>query len=249
MSRIGKLPIHIPQGVTVAVSPDNTVTVKGPKGQLSQQVSADLTVTVEENEVHVARHTEDKEHKAQHGLYRALLHNMVVGVSEGYTIKQELVGVGFRANAEGQVLELGLGYSHSIFLQLPAEVKVTAVTEKRANPIITLESCDKQLIGQVAAKIRSFRKPEPYKGKGIRFVGEVVRRKAGKTLLSVSSLCKEIAEKKGNKTEQAAFVGAAVAEKAKAAGIEAVVFDRNGYLYHGRVKALADAARNGGLNF
>ena len=170
MSRIGKLPIHIPQGVTVAVSPDNTVTVKGPKGQLSQQVSADLTVTVE-----------DKEHKAQHGLYRALLHNMVVGVSEGYTIKQELVGVGFRANAEGQVLELGLGYSHSIFLQLPAEVKVTAVTEKRANPIITLESCDKQLIGQVAAKIRSFRKPEPYKGKGIRFVGEVVRRKAGKS--------------------------------------------------------------------
>ena len=163
MSRIGKLPIHIPQGVTVAVSPDNTVTVKGPKGQLSQQVSADLTVTVEENEVHVARHTEDKEHKAQHGLYRALLHNMVVGVSEG------------------QVLELGLGYSHSIFLQLPAEVKVTAVTEKRANPIITLESCDKQLIGQVAAKIRSFRKPEPYKGKGIRFVGEVVRRKAGKS--------------------------------------------------------------------
>ena len=161
MSRIGKLPIHIPQGVTVAVSPDNTVTVKGPKGQLSQQVSADLTVTVEEN--------------------RALLHNMVVGVSEGYTIKQELVGVGFRANAEGQVLELGLGYSHSIFLQLPAEVKVTAVTEKRANPIITLESCDKQLIGQVAAKIRSFRKPEPYKGKGIRFVGEVVRRKAGKS--------------------------------------------------------------------
>lgn len=181
MSRIGKLPIHIPQGVTVAVSPDNTVTVKGPKGQLSQQVSADLTVTVEENEVHVARHTEDKEHKAQHGLYRALLHNMVVGVSEGYTIKQELVGVGFRANAEGQVLELGLGYSHFIFLQLPAEVKVTAVTEKRANPIITLESCDKQLIGQVAAKIRSFRKPEPYKGKGIRFVGEVVRRKAGKS--------------------------------------------------------------------
>ena len=126
--------------------------------------------------MHVARHTEDKEHKAQHGLYRALLHNMVVGVSEGYTIKQELVGVGFRANAEGQVLELGLGYSHSIFL-----VKVTAVTEKRANPIITLESCDKQLIGQVAAKIRSFRKPEPYKGKGIRFVGEVVRRKAGKS--------------------------------------------------------------------
>ena len=149
MSRIGKLPIHIPQGVTVAVSPDNTVTVKGPKGQLSQQVSKDLTVTVDEENVHVARHTEDKEHKAMHGLYRALIHNMVVGVSEGYTIKQELVGVGYRANADGQILELGLGYSHSIFLQLPDEVKVSAVTEKRANPIITLESCDKQLIGQV----------------------------------------------------------------------------------------------------
>ena len=182
MSRIGKLPIHIPQGVTVAVSPDNTVTVKGPKGQLSQKVSSDLTVAIEGNEVHVQRHTEDKEHKAQHGLYRALLHNMVVGVSEGYTIKQELVGVGFRANAERPgALNWGLGYSHSIFLQLPAEVKVSAVTEKRANPIITLESCDKQLIGQVAAKIRSFRKPEPYKGKGIRFVGEEVRRKAGKS--------------------------------------------------------------------
>lgn len=181
MSRIGRLPIHIPHGVTVAVAPDNTVTVKGPKGVLSQKVSSDLTVNVEGDVVHVVRHTEDKEHKALHGLYRSLLHNMVVGVSEGYTIKQELVGVGFRANADGQVLELGLGYSHSIFLMVPAEVKVTAVTEKRSNPIITLESCDKQLIGQVAAKIRSFRKPEPYKGKGIRFVGEEVRRKAGKS--------------------------------------------------------------------
>jgi len=181
MSRIGKLPIHIPQGVTVAVSPDNTVTVKGPKGELSQKVSEDLTVTVDETNVHVERHTEDKNHKAMHGLYRSLIHNMVVGVSEGYKIQQELVGVGYRANAEGNVLELGLGYSHAIFLQLPPEVKVSAVTEKRANPIITLESCDKQLIGQVAAKIRSFRKPEPYKGKGIRFVGEQVRRKAGKS--------------------------------------------------------------------
>ncbi|MCX4291984.1 MAG: 50S ribosomal protein L6 [Odoribacter sp.] len=181
MSRIGKLPIHIPQGVTVAVSPDNTVTVKGPKGELSQKVSEDLTVTVDETNVHVERHTEDKNHKAMHGLYRSLIHNMVVGVSEGYKIQQELVGVGYRANAEGNVLELGLGYSHAIFLQLPPEVKVSAVTEKRANPIITLECCDKQLIGQVAAKIRSFRKPEPYKGKGIRFVGEQVRRKAGKS--------------------------------------------------------------------
>lgn len=181
MSRIGKLPIHIPQGVTVAVSPDNTVTVKGPKGQLMQKVSEDLTVTVDEHNVHIARHTEDKEHKAAHGLYRALIHNMVVGVSEGYKIQQELIGVGYRANSEGQVLELGLGYSHSIFLEMPTEVKVSALTEKRANPIITLESCDKQLIGQVAAKIRSFRRPEPYKGKGIRFVGEQVRRKAGKS--------------------------------------------------------------------
>lgn len=181
MSRIGKLPIDIPQGVTVAVSPDNTVTIQGPKGKLSQKVNPELTVTVGEKEVLLARHTEDKEHKAQHGLYRALLHNMVVGVSEGYVIKQELVGVGFRASNDGQILELGLGYSHAIFLEMPAEIKLTAVTEKRANPIITLESCDKQLIGQVAAKIRSFRKPEPYKGKGIRFVGEQVRRKAGKS--------------------------------------------------------------------
>ena len=181
MSRIGKLPINIPQGVTVAVSSDNTVTVKGPKGELSQKVNAEITVSVEENIVSVQRHTEEKSHKAQHGLYRSLIHNMVVGVSEGYMIKQELVGVGFRATTEGQVLELGLGYSHGIFLKLPVEVKITAETAKRANPIITLESCDKQLIGQVAAKIRSFRKPEPYKGKGIRFVGEVVRRKAGKS--------------------------------------------------------------------
>ena len=180
MSRIGKLPIHVPAGVTVTIK-DNVVTVKGPKGELVQEVNPDINVTLEDGVIHLTRPTDDKNHRALHGLYRSLVHNMVVGVSEGYTIKQELVGVGFRANAEGQVLELGLGYSHSIFLQLPAEVKVTAVTEKRANPIITLESCDKQLIGQVAAKIRSFRKPEPYKGKGIRFVGEVVRRKAGKS--------------------------------------------------------------------
>ena len=176
MSRIGKLPINIPAGVTVTVSPENVVSVKGPKGEMTQAVDpsikvniADSHITFEIDEQNDA--VETKQKQAFHGLYRSLVNNMVVGVSEGYTIKQELVGVGFRANAEGQVLELGLGYSHSIFLQLPAEVKVTAVTEKRANPIITLESCDKQLIGQVAAKIRSFRKPEPYKGKGIRFVG------------------------------------------------------------------------------
>lgn len=181
MSRIGKLPVRIPQGVTVAVSPENVVTVKGPKGELVQEVWSGLTINVNEGELVLERHSEEKEAKSKHGLYRSLINNMVIGVSEGYTIKQELVGVGFRANSEGQVLELGLGFSHAIFMQLPKEVKVTAVTEKRANPIITLESCDKQLIGQVAAKIRSFRKPEPYKGKGIRFVGEVVRRKAGKS--------------------------------------------------------------------
>jgi large subunit ribosomal protein L6 len=163
------------------VDSDNTVTVKGPKGALTQKVNESLTVEVNGDTVNIKRHTEEKPHKAMHGLYRSLINNMVVGVSEGYTIKQELVGVGYRANADGQILELGLGYSHAIFLQIPAEVKVSAVTEKRANPIITLESCDKQLIGQVAAKIRSFRKPEPYKGKGIRFVGEQVRRKAGKS--------------------------------------------------------------------
>ena len=185
MSRIGKLPISIPTGVTVTLK-DNVVTVKGPKGELSQFVDPSINVAIEDGHVMLTENENAmldnvKQRHAFHGLYRSLVNNMVIGVSEGYTIKQELVGVGFRANAEGQVLELGLGYSHSIFLQLPAEVKVSAVTEKRANPIITLESCDKQLIGQVAAKIRSFRKPEPYKGKGIRFVGEVVRRKAGKS--------------------------------------------------------------------
>lgn len=181
MSRIGKLPIDIPQGVTVTVSPDNTVTVKGPKGQLMQAINTAISVKIEEHTVLVERHTEEKADKAMHGLYRALIHNMVVGVSEGYKIQQELVGVGYRANCDGQLLELGLGYSHSIFLELPEEIKVGVIAEKRSNPIITLESCDKQLIGHVAAKIRSFRKPEPYKGKGIRFVGEQVRRKAGKS--------------------------------------------------------------------
>ena len=181
MSRIGKLPIAIPQGVTVTVKPDNTVFVKGPKGELLQPVHKEIIVKVENQHVIVERPSDDKTHRALHGLYRALIHNMVVGVSEGYTIKQELVGVGYRVNADGQVLELGLGYSHGIYFVLPKEVKVSVLNEKRSNPIITLESCDKQLIGQVAAKIRSFRKPEPYKGKGIKFVGEVLRRKAGKS--------------------------------------------------------------------
>ena len=182
MSRIGILPVDIPAGVSLEVSSDNLVTVKGPKGELQQQVDKNITVKVEENQIHVSRSTEEKDHKAKHGLYRSLLNNMVLGVSEGYTIQQELVGVGYRAEVKGgNRLELSLGYSHDIFFELPEEVKVEAKTERRANPIITLTSVDKQLIGQVAAKIRSFRPPEPYKGKGIKFVGEQLRRKAGKT--------------------------------------------------------------------
>ena len=185
MSRIGKLPINIPTGVTVTLK-DNVVSVKGPKGELTQAVDPSIIVTIENNEILFTIDEKNdavdaKQKHAFHGLYRALIHNMVVGVSEGYTIKQELVGVGYRANADGQVLELGLGYSHGIYFVLPKEVKVSVLNEKRSNPIVTLESCDKQLIGQVAAKIRSFRKPEPYKGKGIKFVGEVLRRKAGKS--------------------------------------------------------------------
>ncbi|MBI9056411.1 MAG: 50S ribosomal protein L6 [Labilibaculum sp.] len=181
MSRIGKLPIDLPAGVSVTVNKDNSVTVKGPKGELTQQIDADIKVSVEDNTVVLERPSEQKRHKAMHGLYRSLMSNMVKGVFEGYTIQQELVGVGYRATSGGQLLELALGYSHLIHLEIAPEVKVTAVTEKRANPIITLESCDKQLVGQVAAKIRAFRKPEPYKGKGVKFVGEQLRRKAGKS--------------------------------------------------------------------
>ncbi|RXQ96672.1 50S ribosomal protein L6 [Ancylomarina salipaludis] len=181
MSRIGKSPIVLPAGVEVKVNKDNSVVVKGPKGELTQQVDPVIKVTVEENSIVLERPTDQKPHKAMHGLYRSLINNMVVGVSEGYTTKQELVGVGYRATSNGQILELALGYSHLIHMEIAPEVTVTAVTDKRANPIITLESCDKQLIGQVAAKIRSFRKPEPYKGKGVKFVGEQLRRKAGKS--------------------------------------------------------------------
>jgi large subunit ribosomal protein L6 len=181
MSRIGILPIDIPAGVSIEVTGDNLVKVKGPKGELSQKVDPDLKIEINENVLTVSRPTEQKRHKSMHGLYRSLIYNMVKGVSEGYEIKQELVGVGYRAEAKGQILELSLGYSHDIHIMLPKEVSVTAVTERRANPIITLNSVDKQLIGQVAAKIRSLRPPEPYKGKGIRFVGEVLRRKAGKS--------------------------------------------------------------------
>ena len=181
MSRIGILPIDIPAGVTIEVSEDNLITVKGPKGELKQQVDKNITLKVEENQLTVSRSTEEKDHKAKHGLYRSLVSNMVLGVSVGYTIQQELVGVGYRAEVkDGNRLELSLGYSHDIYIQMPDEVKVEAITERRQNPIITLTSIDKQLIGEVAAKIRSLRPPEPYKGKGIKFVGEQLRRKAGK---------------------------------------------------------------------
>lgn len=181
MSRIGKAPIEIPAGVTITVDKDNVVTVKGPKGTLVQAVNPEFEIKQEDGHLHIIRPSDDREHRAQHGLYRSLLHNMVVGVSTGYRKEMELVGVGYRASATGQVLELSLGYSHAIFIKLPPEVKVEAKSERNKNPLIILESDDKQLLGQVCAKIRSLRKPEPYKGKGIKFVGEVIRRKSGKS--------------------------------------------------------------------
>lgn len=181
MSRIGKMPITVPAGVTVSVSDENVVTVKGPKGTLSRPVDADITVKQEGSELLVTRPTDQKRHRSLHGLYRALIANMVTGVSTGYKKDLELVGVGFKAAMNGKNLDLSLGYSHAIVVALPEEVKASTLTEKGKNPIITLESADKELIGQVAAKIRELRKVEPYKGKGVRFVGEQVRRKAGKT--------------------------------------------------------------------
>ena len=181
MSRIGKLPVNLPAGVTVTVSPDNVVSVKGPLGELSQKVDPDIKVAVEGNVLTVTRPTDQPRHRSMHGLYRALIHNMVVGVSKGYEIRQELIGVGYKAEVKGQIIEFSLGFSHDIFFMLPPEVKAEVIQEKKNAPILILKSCDKQLIGQVAAKIRSFRKPEPYKGKGIRFVGEELRRKAGKS--------------------------------------------------------------------
>jgi large subunit ribosomal protein L6 len=181
MSRIGKAPINIPSGVTVTVSDTNLVTVKGPKGQLTQDVDADIKIVQEDGVLTVQRPSEQKRHKALHGLYRSLINNMVVGVTEGYKSEQELVGVGYRATNVGNTLDLVLGYSHHFVFELPKEINVTTTSEKGKNPIVILESIDKQLLGQVAAKIRSLRAPEPYKGKGIKFVGEVLRRKAGKS--------------------------------------------------------------------
>ena len=180
MSRIGKSPVNIPSGVDVKFN-GNTLTVKGPKGELSQNIDSCVTMTIEDNIVTFSRESDAPAHRAKHGLYRALLQNMVVGVSEGYKKELEVIGVGYRATATGQQLELALGYSHAIILEVPNEIKVSADTQKGKAPVVTLESYDKQLLGQVAAKIRSLRKPEPYKGKGIRFMGEEIRRKAGKS--------------------------------------------------------------------
>ena len=182
MSRIGKLPVNLPAGVSVQLLDGNVVKVKGPLGEMSQKVDPDITVTIEDNEIKFTRPTDQPRHRSMHGLYRALVHNMVVGVSEGFTVKQELVGVGYRVAVQGHLLIFSLGYSHEIHLMLPAEVKAEVPEIKKGEtPKLVLKSCDKQLVGQVAAKIRSFRKPEPYKGKGIKFVGEQLRRKAGKT--------------------------------------------------------------------
>ncbi|MBN2660539.1 MAG: 50S ribosomal protein L6 [Tannerellaceae bacterium] len=180
MSRIGKLPIQVPAGVTVTIK-DSVVTVKGPKGELVQSVNPAIQVSIEAGVITLTRPTESKEHRAMHGLYRSLINNMVLGVSDGYKKELELVGVGYRVSNAGQLLDLSLGYTHNIFLQLPAEIKVETKSERNKNPLIILESADKQLLGQVCAKIRSFRMPEPYKGKGIKFVGEEIRRKSGKS--------------------------------------------------------------------
>lgn len=181
MSRIGKLPVSLPKGVSIDVDDSNVISVKGPLGELKQGIDKDIKVEVMENEIIFTRPSESKSHKSLHGLSRALIANMVTGVSQGFKKELELVGVGYRAEAKGQMLELSLGYSHDIILEVPQEVKVETRTERRSNPIITLTCMDKQLIGHVAAKIRSFRPPEPYKGKGIKFVGEQLRRKAGKS--------------------------------------------------------------------
>jgi large subunit ribosomal protein L6 len=180
MSRIGKLPIQIPAGVSV-VCKENVVTVKGPKGELAQEIDPSITVEVSEGNIVLSRANEDKQTKAFHGLYRSLINNMVIGVSQGYIKELELVGVGYRASNKGNIIELALGYTHNIFIELPDEVKVTTKSERNKNPLISLESCDKQLLGHVCAKLRSFRKPEPYKGKGVKFVGEEIRRKSGKS--------------------------------------------------------------------
>jgi large subunit ribosomal protein L6 len=181
MSRIGKQPIALPAGVTLTVSPTNEVLVKGPKGELKQQIDRDITVAVNEGQIEVTRPTDQIRHRAMHGLYRSIISNMVIGVTEGFSKKLELVGVGFKAANQGNILDLALGYSHNIIFEIPKELTLTTLTEKGQNPSITLSGSDKQLLGQVAAKIRSLRKPEPYKGKGVKYSDEFIRRKAGKS--------------------------------------------------------------------
>ena len=181
MSRIGKQPVVVPAGVTITVSADNVLTVKGPKGQLTQNIDRDIAIEVKEGEVVFTRPTDQIRHRAMHGLYRSLVSNMVKGVTEGYKKELELVGVGFKAANTGNLLDLALGYSHNIIIEIPSELKVSTTTEKGQNPKVFLEGIDKQLIGQVAAKLRSLRKPEPYKGKGVKYAGEILRRKAGKS--------------------------------------------------------------------
>lgn len=180
MSRIGKKPVSVTQGVTVTVGKDNVISVKGPKGELKETIDRDITVEIKDGEVIFTRPTDQIRHRAMHGLYRALVANMVKGVTDGYKKNLELVGVGFKASNQGNLLDLSLGFSHNIIFEIPKELKVATAQEKGQNPTISLEGIDKQLVGQVAAKIRGLRKPEPYKGKGVKYVGEVVRRKAGK---------------------------------------------------------------------
>ena len=181
MSRIGKKPVSIPKGVTITVSSDNIVTVKGPKGELKQEIDRDIKIEIKEEELQVVRPTDQIRHRALHGLYRALIANMVTGVTEGYKKQLELIGVGFKATNTGNLLDLSLGYSHNIIFEIPKEIAITTLQEKGKNPTISLEGIDYQLVGAVAAKIRSLRKPEPYKGKGVRYMGEIVRKKAGKS--------------------------------------------------------------------
>jgi len=181
MSRIGRKPVDIPSGVTVSVSKDNVISVKGPKGELKETIDRDIKVEIKDNTVELVRPTDQIRHRAMHGLYRSLVSNMVKGVTEGFKKEMELVGVGYKAANQGNILDLSLGYSHNILFEIPKELKIATAQEKGKNPTITLESIDKQLLGQVCAKIRSLRKPEPYKGKGVKFVGEVLRRKAGKS--------------------------------------------------------------------
>lgn len=180
MSRIGKKPVEVPNGVTITVGNDNVITVKGPKGELKQAIDRDIKVEVKDGKVELGRPTDQIRHKAMHGLYRSLISNMVKGVTDGYKKQMELVGVGFKASNQGNILDLALGYSHNILFEIPKELKISTAQEKGQNPMIHLESVDKQLLGQICAKIRSLRKPEPYKGKGVKFAGEVLRRKAGK---------------------------------------------------------------------